>query len=177
MTVAPLQAESFVPDAANQRRFRDALGCFGTGVTIVTTASADGPAAITANSFSSVSLSPPLVLWSIDRHSSRYDCFANTDAYAIHILSTGQESLCMELARNPSLLQELDPALQTNEHGVPVLDGCLVRFDCTREALYAGGDHVIILGRVQRTWQSADTDALAFYRGRTGTFAAGSVTG
>lgn len=160
--------ESFVPDASNQRQMRDALGLFSTGVTIVTALSENGPAAITANSFSSVSLTPPMVLWSLDRKSSRYQTFANASHYAIHVLSAKQESLCMEVARNPMRLHELNP--RQNEYGVPVLDDCLVRFDCQREALYEGGDHVIILGNVQLVTSPDNCQPLAFFGGRTGTF-------
>lgn len=160
--------DSFVPDASNQRQMRDALGLFGTGVTIVTALSNEGPAAITANSFSSVSLAPPMVLWSLDRKSSRYHTFANATHYAIHVLNAKQESLCMEVARNPMRLRELNPT--RNDYGVPVLDDCLVRFDCQREALYQGGDHVIILGNVQLVTTPDNCPPLAFFGGRTGTF-------
>lgn len=160
--------DSFIPDASNQRLMRDALGRFGTGVTIVTALSDDGPTAITANSFSSVSLTPPMVLWSIDRQSSRYHAFANAAYYAIHVLNTQQEQLCMDVARNPATLHAMD--LACNDSGVPVLDDCLVRFDCQREALYAGGDHTIILGNVQLVTSPVDCEPLAFFAGRTGTF-------
>lgn len=159
---------SFIPDANNQRQMRNALGRFGTGVTIVTALADDGPAAITANSFSSVSLTPPMVLWSLDRKSSRYQTFANASHYAIHVLSSRQESLCMEVARNPLRLHDLD--LDRNEHGIPVLDECLVRFDCEKEALYDGGDHVIVLGQVHLVTTPQDCEPLAFFGGRTGTF-------
>lgn len=170
MHITPeLRNTTFVPDASNQRQLRDALGRFGTGVTIVTTATPEGPAAITVNSFSSVSLEPPLVLWSIDRNSSRYHTFGQSTAYSIHVLSTSQESLCMEVARDPFRLHNVD--MQTNAFGVPVLDDCLARYDCTREALYEAGDHFIIVGRVQQATLMEDCEPLAFYRGRTGTFA------
>ena len=106
---------TFVPDATNQRLLRDALGCFGTGVTIVTAATTNGPAAITANSFSSVSLTPPLVLWSLDKNCSRFDAFANAEHYSIHVLNAHQETLCMEVARNPTRLH--DHHLATNHYG------------------------------------------------------------
>ncbi len=160
--------DSFIPDTSNQRQMRDALGMFGTGVTIVTAQAQDGPAAITANSFSSVSLSPPMVLWSLDRKSSRYRTFAQTSHYAIHVLNARQENLCMEVARNPTKLHELE--LDYNKHGVPILDDCLVRFDCEQHALYDGGDHVIILGTVSLVTTPQVCDPLAFFGGRTGTF-------
>lgn len=160
--------DSFIPNASNQRMMRDALGRFGTGVTIVTALADEGAAAITANSFSSVSLAPPMVLWSIDRKSSRYQTFVNATHYSIHVLSTRQESLCMDIARDPLRLREMD--MNYNNQGVPVLEDCLVRFDCTRNALYAGGDHTIILGNVELVTTSMNSDPLAFFAGRTGTF-------
>lgn len=164
-----LASTTFTPALDNQRLLRDALGRFGTGVTIVTTATPEGTAAITVNSFSSVSLDPPLVLWSIDRHSHRCKTFGNATAYAIHVLNTSQESLCMEVARDSCRLHGI--SLQTNAQGVPVLDDCLARYDCTREAVYEAGDHDIILGRVHQVTMMENCQPLAFYGGRTGTFA------
>lgn len=158
-----LSSESFIPDESNHRLLRNALGCFGTGVTIVTAATIDGPAAITANSFSSVSLTPPLVLWSLDKNSSRFNTFSNAENYSIHVLNTQQEDLCMDVARNPALLSAQN--LHTNDFGVPVLDDCMVRFDCSLETTYEAGDHVIILGRVQLATQHNSCDPLMFYRG------------
>lgn len=155
--------DGFVPDTSNQRLLRNALGLFGTGVTIVTAAEDDGPAAITVNSFSSVSLTPPLVLWSLDKSCSRYQTFSKAEHYAIHVLNHQQNDLCLEVARNPSRLK--DCAINSNEFNVPVLDDCLVRFDCTREALYEAGDHVIILGRVQLVTQHDQAEPLMFYGG------------
>ena len=99
-----LPESSFIPNADNQSQLRDALGRFGTGVTIVTAPGTDGPAAITVNSFSSVSLAPPLVLWCIERNSSRFEQFNNANEYSIHVLGTAQQQLCMEVARNPQKL-------------------------------------------------------------------------
>ena len=164
-----LPENSFIPNADNQRQLRDALGRFGTGVTIVTAPGTDGPAAITVNSFSSVSLDPPLVLWCIERNSSRYKHFANVTEYSIHVLGAAQEHLCMEVARDPLRLHHAD--LSTNHYGVPVLDDCQARFDCTSESSYAAGDHVILVARVRSVHTSDENTPLAFYRGRTGTFA------
>lgn len=164
-----MTTDSFVPDASNQRLLRNALGCFGTGVTIVTAASELGTAGITVNSFASVSLAPPMVLWSLDRHGSRYPIFSQAEHYSIHVLNKSQESLCMEVARDPGRLNR--ESLTKNHWGVPVLDECAVRFDCKREAIHTAGDHVIIVGRVCLATQYDMAEPLAFYRGSTGTFA------
>jgi len=93
------RAASFIPDGQNHRLLRDAFGRFATGVTIVTAQSADGPVAITANSFTSVSLDPPLVLWTIDKSSRRFEHFVKATHFAIHVLAANQEDLCWRIAR------------------------------------------------------------------------------
>lgn len=168
LTAEIMSCDSFVPDAYNQRSLRDALGCYGTGVTIVTAATADGPAAITVNSFASVSLTPALVLWSLDKRGSRYETFSGAEHYSIHVLNADQEALCMEVARDTARLK--GEHLASNAYGVPVLDTCAVRFDCSREVVHDTGDHVIIVGRVRMVTQYDMAEPLAFYRGSIGTF-------
>ncbi|MGR3464317.1 flavin reductase family protein [Limimaricola sp.] len=153
----------FVPDADNKRLLRDAFGRFATGVTIVTVADAAGPVAITANSFSSLSLDPPLVLWSPDKGSRRFDRFAHAQSYAIHVLAEDQAELCFGVSKDAGKLG--DHALETNAAGVPVIPGALARFDCTREATHDGGDHVIVVGRVDRA-ELRDGAPLVFFAGK-----------
>lgn len=93
---------SFVPAADNSKELRSAFSRFATGVTVVTAMTETGPIGMTVNSFSSVSLEPPLTLWSIDRKSSRYDAFAGAWDTAIHVLSHDQEALCLAFAKNPT---------------------------------------------------------------------------
>ncbi|MQQ10148.1 flavin reductase [Epibacterium sp. SM1979] len=166
----PNLTQSFVPDPSNTRLLRDAFGRFATGVTIVTAATHEGPVAITANSFSSVSLTPPLVLWSPDRNSRRFPYFEQAEHYAIHVLSAEQDDLCWLVAKDAFGLKEKD--LAVNAEGVPVLDGCLARFECTRTAIYEGGDHAIMLGQVNRATMRDDGEALTFFKGQMGQFAA-----
>ncbi|MCG7493084.1 flavin reductase family protein [Thalassobius sp. Cn5-15] len=154
----------FVPDAENTRALRDAFGRFATGVTIVTAPSAAGKVAITANSFSSVSLDPPMVLWALAENSNRYDDFKDAQHYAIHILRADQQELAWTVVRDGAALNGLD--LTTNDHGVPLLPGCLARFECRQAARYPGGDHQIILGEVLRAEIGATGDALSFYGGK-----------
>lgn len=125
---------------------RNAFGRFATGVTVVTTGTVDGPMAITANSFSSVSLDPPLVLWSIGRHSRRFDAFAGSSHYAVHVLAEHQADLCWRFSKSGSDFGDLD--LSWNEHGVPLLPQALARFECSVADRFAAGDHMILLGRV-----------------------------
>lgn len=136
----------FIPDRAHERDFRDALGQFATGVTLVTTTDAEGPVGITANSFAAVSLDPPLVLWSPARASSRFGIFAQAEHFSIHVLAADQVEICRRFTRNPRDFSGLEADF--SDRGVPHLHGALARFDCGREATYDGGDHLIIVGRV-----------------------------
>ena len=141
MTCPPFSPED------DPRAYRDALGSFATGVTVVTTASADGPIGITANSFSSVSLEPPLVLWSPAKSSKRFKYFDGTEYFAIHVLDGHQQALCDAFTRSGQGFEGLD--WHENAHRVPLIEGCLARFECRRAASYDAGDHVIMLGRVE----------------------------
>jgi len=136
----------FSPDSATELQYREALGRFATGVTVVTCRAAIGPLGITANSFSSLSLDPPLILWAPSRASKRFPAFESAQHFAVHVLAEDQHGLCRAFARNGTQFEGVDWRAGDNE--VPVLDGCLTRFDCTRHATYDGGDHAIIVGRV-----------------------------
>ena len=164
----PNQPTSFTPDENSGRQLRDAFGKFATGITVITAASADGPVAIVANSFSSVSLDPALVLWSVDRAARRFHYFDAADHYAIHVLASEQQDLCTQVARNVHALQDI--AYGANADGVPLIDHCLARFECRRVAAHDAGDHVIVVGQVQRT-QMRDGAPLTFFAGGFGTLA------
>jgi flavin reductase (DIM6/NTAB) family NADH-FMN oxidoreductase RutF len=157
-------------EATDTRALRDALGRFATGVTIVTIATRDGPMGFTANSFASVSLDPPLVLWSPARASARYPFFAAAQHYAIHILGAEEADLSRRFIRGGAGFDGLDHA--GNPEGVPVIPGTLARFDCRQAATHDGGDHLIILGRVLRHL-SRDGGPLLFSQGSFGTFTPG----
>lgn len=169
MDKAPL-TDTFVPDKENSRQLRDAFGRFATGVTIVTTNTPDGPVAITANSFSSVSLDPPLVLWSPDKGSRRYDYFVNAEHFVIHVLSSAQQDICWKIAKDAYGLRGMD--IPVNIEGVPILTESLARFECRRHAIYEGGDHAIVLGEVLRAAMREEGDALGFFKGKAGVFTA-----
>lgn len=132
--------------ATDTRAYRDALGRFATGVTVVTAQGPDGPLGFTANSFASVSMNPRLVLWSPARSSSRFGVFSAADHYAIHVLADHQGDLCHRFAKGDAGFADL--AHDVNPQGVPVLPGVLARFDCARHAAHDGGDHLIVVGRV-----------------------------
>jgi len=158
---------SFIPGPASKREFRDALGRFATGVTIVTTATCAGPVGITANSFASVSLDPPIVLWSIGRHSKRFEAFAECENFAVHVLGAEQVDLGRRFARSGSTFADL--AVGENEAGVPLLLECLSRFECSRIAAHDGGDHLIVVARVTAA-TLRNGDPLLFVGGEYGRF-------
>lgn len=165
-----MQVVDFIPTAKTARAFRDALGCFPTGVTLITIQSAEGPMGFAANSFAAVSLDPPLVLWSPARSSRRFPHYRDASHYAIHVLPENARWL---LGRFVSGGPGFDGLSHTvNADGVPVLDEALARFDCERHDTHDGGDHLIIVGRVLRAQYRAG-GPLVFSQGRYGQFAPG----
>lgn len=157
--------------AAEPRSFRDALGCYATGVTVVTCQTPDGPLAMTANSFASVSLDPPLVLWSPGKSSKRHGPFLAARFFAIHVLRTDQSDTALRFAKDGTAFAGLD--WHSNENGTPLLGDCLSRFDCSTSAQHDAGDHTIIVGRVIQAAQTVG-QPLVFAQGNYGSFTSGS---
>ncbi|MEP2031190.1 MAG: flavin reductase family protein [Paracoccaceae bacterium] len=139
-------AQSFVPGPSTERSFRDALGCFSSGVTVVTTMTADGPVGMTANSFSSVSLAPPLILWSAAKAPRRYRAFFAAERFAVHVLARNQQQFARNFATAGDAFEQAEWA--PNDDGVPILAERLALFDCKTSARYDAGDHTIIVGQV-----------------------------
>ena len=147
------------------RQFRDALGCFPTGIAVVTAGSGSTLSGITVNSFTSVSLDPPLVLWCLDRHSCRYRTFTTAKKFTISVLGSGLKAVSARLARpGASTLDGLE--LVPVQDGPPALAGALAVLECVREAAHDGGDHDIIVGRVLRLTCRKKGKPLVFFRGR-----------
>ncbi|MHA6262369.1 flavin reductase family protein [Arenibacterium sp. CAU 1754] len=157
----------FSPGPGNERPYRDALGCFGTGVTVVTTLGPRGPVAMTANSFSSVSLDPALVLWCPGKKSQRHDVFVGAERYIIHIMAEDQQDLALHFARTGEAFETVDWA--PTPDGLPVLAGCLARFECRRVAVHDAGDHSIVVGQVEQAAYRPG-QGLMFKRGQYGGF-------
>ena len=157
-----------MPDATplDSRLFRDALGTFATGVALVTTRNAGVPVGIMINSFASVSLDPPLVLWSIANESRRKPAFEANPQSAIHILSNEQKADCMAFTKDAHAFDGL-PLIE-NGDGPPLLDGCLARFECEEYAHHPAGDHTIIITRVLKV-TTGDAQPLVFHKGSFGT--------
>jgi flavin reductase (DIM6/NTAB) family NADH-FMN oxidoreductase RutF len=162
-----MQRAEFVPGADTARQLRDALGCFTTGVTLVTIESDTGPMGFAANSFASVSLDPALVLWSIARTSRRAPQYLAATHYAIHILPRESQDLIARFGREGTGFAGLPFA--RNAEAVPVLDTAIARFDCRQSAIHDGGDHAIILGEVLRV-ANRGGEALVFCQGKYGSF-------
>ena len=148
------------------REFRQVLGTFTTGVTIITARGEDGtPAGVTANSFNSVSMDPPLVLWSLAKKSNSLAIFSSATHWAVHILAHDQDSLSGHFARSISGHEKFtDVAFESGLGNAPLLSGCTARLQCRTTNIYDGGDHIILVGEVL-TFDKSDTPPLVFQRG------------
>jgi flavin reductase (DIM6/NTAB) family NADH-FMN oxidoreductase RutF len=153
------------------RTLRSALGRFSTGVAIVTTVAADGRhTGVTVNSFGSVSLDPPLVLFSLARRATVYGVFAPARAFTVNVLSQKQKLISNRFTRPGSLVWD-DIVHHTGANGCAVLADSLAWFECERHTEYDGGDHGIFVGRVSGFGASDEGgDPLVFYRGEYGSF-------
>jgi 3-hydroxy-9,10-secoandrosta-1,3,5(10)-triene-9,17-dione monooxygenase reductase component len=147
------------------REFRNALGQFTTGVTVVTALDADGnPVGMTANSFSSVSLEPMLILWSIAKSCSSFAAFNQADHFTIHVLHAEQQVISNQFAaKGGDRFAGVEYA--SGHGGVPILTDYCARFECTTEHRYEGGDHIILVGRVEQ-YDHKSKNPLIFHAGR-----------
>ena len=159
--------QQFDPAVIDTRVLRNAFSRYATGVTVVTAMTADGPIGMTVNSFTSVSLEPPLTLWSIDRKSSRYDAFASAWDTAIHVLSREQEALCLGFAKHANAFDLCNWVPGAN--GAPLIDGSLARFTCRRHGTHEAGDHTILVDQVLSAEVNEGTP-LIFNQGTFGGF-------
>ena len=159
----------FTPDADNARAFRDALGRYPTGVTVVTVASAEGPMGFLANSFASVSMDPPLVLWSPAKSSSRFAHYAGAPYFSIHVLANDHVDWLTRFSRNGEGFHGLSH--EVTAEGIPVIHGALARFDCAQHTTHEGGDQLIVVGRVIRA-AFRQGAPLVFNQGSYGDFVA-----
>jgi len=158
--LAMLDDRSFSAD-----EFRAALGAFATGIAVVTTRDDAGEArAMTVNSFSSVSLDPPLILFCLDKRAFHYRRFAEARSFAVNMLAAGQEGLSNRFASEAEDgLDDLTwEALAT---GSPVLADALAALDCVREATHEVGDHLMLIGRVAALKAPSAADPLLYFRG------------
>jgi len=157
-----------VADVIDPREFRNVMGRFATGVTVVTIAHEGQMRGMTANAFSSVSLDPAMLLVCIDEHASIYPLFEQADAFAVNILASEQAAVSQAFAAKG----ERDEVMHGLPHtvaplGSPVLDGVLAWAECRVEHRYAGGDHLIVVGRAESIHLAdGDVEPLVFYSGQ-----------
>lgn len=158
-------SQSSVLPALDAVAYRQALGGFATGVCVVTAHSAEGAFGITVNSFTSVSLEPPLVLWCLDDRSERYELFAGAERFAVHVLPVEDREMSDRFAWGTCRLtpDEFD----TTNPEPPRLRNALVRLDCVAHDHVRMGDHLVIVGAVRR-FESRPGDALTYFRGQYG---------
>ncbi|MBL4720314.1 MAG: flavin reductase family protein [Alphaproteobacteria bacterium] len=149
--------------------FRNACGQFATGVTVITTIGPGGELiGVTANSFSSVSLAPPLLLFCLGRDATSFSTFQSIGHFAINVLHEDQKDDCMHFARvgddGRKPFEGID--YETWDTGAPILSGCLANFECTTENIHDAGDHVIMVGRVNRMRAEGEGKPLIFHAGK-----------
>ena len=150
----------------DQREYRNAVGCFATGVTIVTTLDIDGDRiGITANSFTSLSLNPPLVLFCVDAKISSFEAFESCRHFNINVLTENQMDMSNNFARsNEDKWDGVEHG--SGENGCPVFDGSVAVLECDKHAMYEGGDHLIMVGQVTKmTYQAGGCRPLLYYKG------------
>ena len=159
----PLRATA---PAFSALEFRAALGMFATGVTVVTARTAAGElVGLTANSFNSVSLDPPLVLWSLSQRSLSLDAFRTGSHYAINVLAADQHELALRFAT--PLTDRWDGVAWTpGVAGAPLITGAMAHFECFNKSRYEEGDHVIFVGQVEQVAHRPEATPLLFHGGR-----------
>lgn len=156
--------EVFGEAELDQRRLRDALGSFVTGITIVTARDRAGaPVGVTIGSFGSLSLDPPLVHWSLGRASSSYPAFEAASHFAVHVLADDQSALAMQFAR--SGIDRFADVPWEEAHGIPLIRDAAAHFACRMVERFPGGDHVIFVGRVLEFRHQSHRRPLIFHQG------------
>ena len=165
-TMADDRPPSEYRTGSDPRTLRDALGCFATGVTVVTCLDADGrPFGITANSFTSVSLEPPLLLVCLHKLAASAAALTEASHFAVNVLQTGQQPASMRFSTRDEDRFGTTP-WSCGEAGAPILKDSLGVFECERFAVYDGGDHHILVGQVVKASFDAGLDPLLYFRGR-----------
>ena len=149
----------------DQTRFRSVLGLFATGVTIVTGMTENKtPVGLTVNAFTSLSLSPPLVLFCLDKKTASIDAFDRGNGFALNMLNEDQKNLSVIFSTKvEDRFAEVDHTFW--DTGVPILNGCLANLECKIESIHSGGDHLIIVGLVERLQQSKNGRPLLYFEG------------
>jgi flavin reductase (DIM6/NTAB) family NADH-FMN oxidoreductase RutF len=166
-TSTTLKPADLEPAAAfDSKEFRRALGSFPTGVAIITSRETDGePAGLTCNSFSSVSLEPPIVLWSLRKASKSINTFKAAKSFAINVLAEDQDHLSQRFATSSIAKKFEGVAWSTGYDNLPLIDQCVARFECRTLAQHDAGDHIVFMGQVEKFEIVREEDSLVFYKG------------
>ena len=150
---------------SDQRTLRDALGCFATGVTVVTCLDPDGnPAGLTANSFTSVSLDPPLLLVCVHKQAASAPALTEAPHFAVNVLQTGQRPASIRFSTRDEDRFGATP-WSAGEYGAPILKDSLGVFECEHYGVHDGGDHHILVGKVAKASFDPNVDPLLYFRG------------
>jgi flavin reductase (DIM6/NTAB) family NADH-FMN oxidoreductase RutF/pimeloyl-ACP methyl ester carboxylesterase len=159
----------FIPEyrsGSDARTLRDAMGCFATGVTIITAHAADGkPIGLTANSFTSVSLDPPLLLVCIANNAGSAEVLRSVESFAVNVLQIGQQPVS-NLFAGKGEDRFAGTRWEVGEYGAPILPSSLGIFECQRDSLHEAGDHFILIGRVEKASFEPRRDPLLYFRGK-----------
>ena len=150
---------------SDSRTLRDALGCFATGVTVVTCLDPDGtPVGLTANSFTSLSLEPPLLLVCVAKRAASAKALSKADHFAVNVLQTEQQPASITFSTR---VEDRFGTTEWSEgeHGAPILLDSLSVFECRHHAIYEGGDHFILVGEVRKATFEPSLDPLLYFRG------------
>jgi len=151
--------------AFTERQFRDAMAQFATGVTVIAARRPDGRyAGFTANSFNSVSLEPPLVVWSLHRRAANLAAYENAARYAINVLAHDQVELARRFSR-PHADRFDGVSFRLGAADAPLIEGCIAWFECRHHAMHRAGDHVLFIGHVE-TCERRNGVGLVFHHGR-----------
>lgn len=146
-------------------QFKQVLGCFATGVTVVTSMYEDKPCGVTVNSFSSVSLDPPLVLFNLAKTASSYPLISGSPVFTINILAEDQIHLSQHFAFTKTHIWK-DIAYDAGKNHCPVLKGAIAVIECDAYRQYEGGDHTIFVGKVTHLQKNSDKKPLLYFRGK-----------
>jgi len=152
-------------DAAESRALRDAFGRFATGVAVITARDDEGPLGLTVNSFASVSLAPPLLLFSVARTCRSLERLTAADSYAVNVLGSEQKNLSSRFSGQEGDKWAPDTRAFDGAHGAPLLAGALAAFECRPFATHEAGDHVVFIGEVLRFEAEGVGEPLVYYRG------------
>ncbi len=150
----------------NAHEFKNCLGCFASGVTVITCIDSNqAKQGITINSFSSLSLNPPLILFSLAHDSNNYPIFSSCKKFTVNILSDTQLDISNNFAFNKKdKWQNVSFSLGNN--GCPVIDGVVAFIECDMHLQYQGGDHTIIIGKVTNLHKNSETKPLVYFQGK-----------